>query len=57
MAALDLLERLRTLPDQRMPKKTLHRLDEMVFVAICAVVSGARAGATSSSSLMRSKLG
>lgn len=41
MAALDLLERLRTLPDQRMPKKTLHRLDEMVFVAICAVVSGA----------------
>jgi hypothetical protein len=33
MAALDLFERLRTLPDQRMLKKTLHRLDEMVFVA------------------------
>lgn len=41
MSTLDLLAHLSTLPDRRMPKKTLHRLDEMVFVAICAVISGA----------------
>jgi len=41
MPTHNLLEPLSTLPDHRMAKKTLHRLDEMVFVAICAVISGA----------------
>ena len=42
MATLNLLGCLRALPDPRIAKKTLHRLDEMVFIAICAVISGAR---------------
>jgi predicted transposase YbfD/YdcC len=41
MPTLNLLEHLSQLPDHRVAKKTLHRLDEMVFVAICAVISGA----------------
>jgi predicted transposase YbfD/YdcC len=41
MPTLNLFERLSTLPDHRVQKKTLHRLDEMAFVAICAVISGA----------------
>ena len=41
MPTLNLLEHLSNLPDRRVAKKTLHRLDEMVFVAICAVISGA----------------
>jgi predicted transposase YbfD/YdcC len=41
MSTVNLLEHLSTLPDRRIQKKTLHRLDEMVFVAICAVISGA----------------
>ena len=42
MPTSNLLEYLSKLPDHRMMKKTLHRLDEMVFVAICAVISGAQ---------------
>ena len=42
MATLNLLESLRALPDPRVAKKTRHRLDEMVFIAICAVISGAQ---------------
>ena len=41
VTTLNLLERLGALPDHRVAKKTRHRLDEIVFVAICAVVSGA----------------
>lgn len=41
MAVVDLLTHLRALPDRRIQKKTRHRLDEMVFIAICAVISGA----------------
>lgn len=42
MATLNLFESLSALPDPRMVKKTRHRLDEMVFIAICAVISGAQ---------------
>ena len=42
MPTSNLLEYLSKLPDHRMMKKTLHRLDERVFVAICAVISGAQ---------------
>lgn len=42
MSAQNLLDCLSTLPDPRVQKKTLHRLDEMVFIAICAVISGAQ---------------
>ena len=41
MPTLDLFERLRALPDHRIQRNTLHRFDEMVFVAICAVIGGA----------------
>lgn len=36
-----LLEHLSKLSDHRMVRRILHRLDETVFVAICAVIGGA----------------
>jgi predicted transposase YbfD/YdcC len=36
----DLITVLREIPDRRQAAKVLHRLDEMLFVVICAVISG-----------------
>lgn len=41
MSLNTLLEHLSILPDHRIDRGKLHRLDEMVFVAICAAISGA----------------
>jgi|APSaa5957512576_1039674.scaffolds.fasta_scaffold30701_1 predicted transposase YbfD/YdcC len=41
MSLSNLITHLGTVPDPRIDRGKLHRLDEMLFVAICAIISGA----------------